>query len=77
MAKMTTAETHQLMEANTRMGLKAPGLLTFLLSFVIMMAVLFAKFFGAKIPMLNEQTEFVGLILAYIILASGTLLRSL
>ena len=41
-----------------------------------MMAVLFAKFFGAKIPGLNEQTEFVGMLAAYVVLVSGCLLRS-
>ena len=76
MAK-TYAETHQIMEANTRMGLKAPGLLTFLISFVLMMAVMFAKFFGAKIPGLNEYTEFSGMLGAYVILALGCLVRSL
>ena len=76
MAK-THAENHQLMETSAHMGLKAPGLLTFLISFVVMMAVLFAKFFGAKIPFLNENTEFAGLLLAYAVLALGCLLRSL
>lgn len=76
MAK-TYAETHQIMEASTRMGLKAPGLITFLVSFVLMMAVMFAKFFGAKIPGLNEYTEFGGMLAAYIVLALGCLVRSL
>ena len=71
------AETRQMMETSTHMGLKAPGLLTFLLSFIVMMAVLFAKFFGAKIPFLNENTEFAGLLVAYVVLALGCLLRSL
>ena len=71
------AETHQIMEASTRMGLKAPGMITFLVSFIAMMAVMFAKFFGAQIPGLNEHTQFAGLLIAYIILALGCLLRSL
>jgi hypothetical protein len=41
------------------------------------MAVVFAKFFGARIPGLNEYTEFIGLFLAYLVLAGGCLLRSL
>ena len=70
-------ETHQIMETSSNMALKAPGLLTFLLSFIVMMAVLFAKFFGAKIPGLNEYTEFGGMLAAYIVLALGCLVRSL
>lgn len=60
------------------MGLSTPSLLTFLLSFVIMLSVLFAKFFGATIPGLTgDLTQFSGLLAAYIILALGCLLRSL
>ncbi len=76
MAK-TQAEIQQFTQSSQSMGLKAPGLLTFLISFIVMMAVLFAKFFGAKIPFLNENTEFAGLLVAYMILALGCLMRSL
>ncbi len=59
------------------MGLSTPSLLTFLLSFVIMLSVFFAKFFDASIPGLNgETTQFAGLLFAYIILTMGCLLRS-
>jgi heme/copper-type cytochrome/quinol oxidase subunit 3 len=71
------ADIHQLAETSTRMGLKAPGMITFLISFIIMMAVIFAKFFGARIPGLNENTEFIGLFIAYCVLSAGCLLRSL
>ena len=71
------AETHAIMETSTHMGLKAPGMITFLISFIVMMAVLFAKFFGAQIPGLNEHTQFAGLLIAYILLAFGCLLRGL
>jgi heme/copper-type cytochrome/quinol oxidase subunit 3 len=71
------APVQHLTEASTQMGLKAPGMMTFLLSFIIMMAVVFAKFFGARIPGLNENTEFIGLFVAYIVLSAGCLLRSL
>jgi hypothetical protein len=64
-------------QASTTMGLKAPGMLTFLISFVLMMAVIFAKFFGARIPGLNDNTEFIGLFVAYLVLAAGCLARSL
>lgn len=61
-----------------RMGLSAPRLLTFLLSFVIMLAVLFARYFGATIPGLTGTvTQFAGLLVAYIILAAGCLISSL
>ena len=76
MAK-THAEMHLTTEARTTMGLKAPSMITFLLSFIIMMAVVFAKFFGAKVPFLNENTEFAGMLIAYILLSLGCLLRSL
>ena len=60
------------------MGLSAPILLTFLLSFVIMLSVLFAKFFGATIPGLTgDTTQFAGLLVAYVILTLGCLIRSL
>ncbi|MBU1211967.1 MAG: hypothetical protein KJ587_11920 [Alphaproteobacteria bacterium] len=60
------------------MGLSAPSLLTFLLSFVIMLSVLFAKFFGATIPGLTgDTTQFAGLLVAYVILTLGCLIRSL
>ena len=76
MAK-ANAETQHLTQASTHMGLKAPGMITFMLSFVIMMAVIFAKFFGARIPGLNENTEFIGLLVAYLFLSAGCLSRSL
>lgn len=60
------------------MGLTAPALITFLLSFVLMLAVMFVKFFGATIPGLSSDlTQFAGLLAAYIILAFGCLFRSL
>jgi heme/copper-type cytochrome/quinol oxidase subunit 3 len=76
MAK-ANAPTQHLTEASTHMGLKAPGMITFLLSFVLMMAVVFAKFFGARVPFLNENTEVTGLFIAYMILSAGCLVRSL
>ena len=65
-------------ETGQRLGLSTPSLLTFLLSFVIAMAVLFAKFFGATIPGLTgETTQFAGLLVAYVLLSLGCLMRSL
>lgn len=60
------------------MGLSAPRLLTFLISFIVMLAVIFAKYFGAVVPGLgNESAQFAGLLVAYVILTFGVLMRSL
>ena len=59
-----------------KMGLSAPNLLTFLISFVIVLAVVFAKYFGAAIPDLSsEAAPFIGLLIAYLILWMGCLVR--
>ena len=77
MASRTHLEQN-LIESSSRMGLKAPGLLTFLLSFVIMLAVLAAKYFHATIPGLtHDVSQFTGLLIAYVVLALGCLLRAL
>jgi hypothetical protein len=60
------------------MALKAPGILVFLLSVILALAVLFTKFFGATIPMLSgETTQFYGMLLAYVILVFGCIMRGL
>ena len=74
----THSDTLHALEGTNRMGLKAPGLLTFLLSFVIMLAVMFAKYFGASIPGLTgDVTQFAGLLIAYLILVMGCIFRAL
>jgi hypothetical protein len=61
-----------------RMALKAPGILTFLLSIIVALAVLFAKFFGASVPLLTgETTHFYGMLAAYVILLFGCIMRGL
>jgi hypothetical protein len=61
-----------------RMALKAPGILTFLLSIVLALAVLFAKYFGASVPLLTgDTTQFYGLLAAYVILLFGCIMRGL
>jgi len=61
-----------------RMALKPPGILTFLLSIVLALAVLFAKFFGASVPLLTgETTYFYGMLAAYVILLFGCIMRGL
>lgn len=68
------ADNIRIIETSGRMGLKAPALLTFLASFVVMLAVLFAKYFNATIPYLGgDVTQFGGLLVAYVILAMGCL----
>jgi hypothetical protein len=63
---------------NARMALKAPGILAFLLSIVLALAVLFAKFFGATVPLLTgDATQFYGLLAAYIVLLLGCIMRGL
>ncbi|MEQ1694322.1 MAG: hypothetical protein ABL901_00640 [Hyphomicrobiaceae bacterium] len=58
------------------MALKAPGILTFLISVVLVVAVLMIKFFGASVPGLTGH-EFWGLLVAHLILATGCLVRAL
>ena len=60
------------------MALKAPGILIFLLSIILALAVLFTKFFGATIPFLSgETTQFYGMLLAYVIIVLGCIMRGL
>lgn len=58
------------------MALKAPGILTFLISVVLVVAVLMIKFFGASVPGLTGH-EFWGLLAAHVILVMGCLMRAL
>ena len=59
------------------MALKAPGILAFLLSVVLALAVLSAKF-GAPVPLLTAaSTQFYGLLAAYVVLLLGCLMRGL
>jgi hypothetical protein len=60
------------------MALKAPGILIFLVSMILALAVLFSKFFGATIPLLSgETTYFFGMLAAYVILVFGCIMRGL
>lgn len=58
------------------MALKAPGILTFLISIVLVVTVLMIKFFGANVPGLTGH-EFWGLLIAHTILVLGCLMRAL
>ncbi len=60
------------------MALKAPGILVFLLSIILALAVLFARYFSATVPLLTvDATQFYGLLAAYVILVLGCIMRGL
>jgi hypothetical protein len=59
-----------------QMGLKAPGILTFMVAVILTVAVLIMKFFGAQIPFLMGN-EFWALLLAQVILILGCIMRGL
>lgn len=58
------------------MGLKAPGIMTFMISVILTVIVLISKFFSATIPGLTGN-EFWALLAAQFILALGCMLRGL
>lgn len=65
-----------MIRGNKAMGLKAPGILTFMLSVIITVVVLVVTFFGADIPMLKGN-EFWALLVAQLILVFGCIMRGL
>lgn len=58
------------------MGLKAPGILTFMISVILTVTVLIIKFFGAEIPLITGN-EFWALLAAQIVLILGCIMRGL
>lgn len=58
------------------MGLTAPGIITFMVSVIITVVALIAKFFDAQIPFIQGH-EFWALLFAQMILTLGCLVRSL
>jgi hypothetical protein len=58
------------------MGLKAPGILTFMVSIILTVTVLIMKFFGAEI-LFFIGNEFWVLLLAQVILVLGCVMRGL
>jgi len=56
------------------MGLKAPGILTFMLSVIMVVCVLVVKLFGAQIPFVNGH-EFWWMLAAHAILVTGCTMR--
>lgn len=59
------------------MGLKAPGILTFMISVILTVAVLFIMFFQAQVPLISGGGEFWTLFAAQIILILGCTMRGL
>ncbi len=58
------------------MGLKAPGILSFMVSVILVVVAIISKSFGAAIPVISGH-EFPVLLLAHVILVLGCLLRGL
>jgi len=58
------------------MGLKAPGIVTFLISVVLTVIVLTSKFFGATIPGLTGNESWA-LLVSYCILMLGCMVRGM
>ena len=65
-----------LSKGSSAMTLKAPGILTFMVAIILVVAVVMIRFFGASVPLLNGH-EFWGLLGAFTLLALGCLLRGL
>lgn len=59
------------------MGLKAPSLLTFMVSVLLTAAVLFTLFFKAQIPFVSEGNTFWTLLGAQVLLILGCTMRRL
>lgn len=59
------------------MGLKAPSLLTFMVSVILTVAVLFTMFFKAQIPFISDGNTFWTLLGAQILLILGCTMRRL
>ncbi len=58
------------------MGLTAPGIITFMVSVILTVCALMAKYFGAQIPLIQGH-EFWALLGAQVILTLGCLIRTL
>jgi len=58
------------------MGLKAPGILTFTLSIVLVVIAVGSKYAGAHLPLVNGR-EFALVILAHVLLLIGCTVRGL
>jgi len=60
------------------MILKAPGILTFLVSIVLALGILYSRYFGSDVPFLTgDASQFYGMLIAYVILVLGCTMRGL
>jgi hypothetical protein len=57
-------------------GLKAPSILTFMISVIMVVVVIIAKFFEASIPLISGR-EFYVLLAAHVLLVLGCMFRAL
>ena len=64
-------------QEEAKMGLKAPGILTFMISVILTVAVIFVWIFDAQISLLQGPGMIVGLLLAQFILVLGCTMRGL
>ncbi len=58
------------------MGLKAPGILTFVISIILVVIAVGSKYAQAHLPFVNGN-EFILVVLAHLVLVIGCLLRGL
>jgi hypothetical protein len=60
------------------MILKAPGILTFLVSILLALGILYARYFARDVPFLmGDASQFYGMLIAYVILMLGCTMRGL
>ena len=72
-----TARSHTL-STGDGMGLKAPGLLTFMTSVVLTVIVLLVHFFGGNVPLLKDPAHHLYVLLfAQALLIAGCVTRGL
>ena len=62
----------------SHMGLKAPGIITFMLSVILTVSVMIVHFFGADVPVLKDTaTHFYALLVAQSLLITACIMRGL
>ncbi len=60
------------------MFLKAPGIVIFVVSIVVALVVLYARYVGIYVSFLTgEASQFYGMLIAYVVLVLGCIMRGL